>query len=736
MKKYSYDEHAEISVNEAIRALTEKPVKTTTLERIRLFNYADENVVAGMCQPRALGYGLKYVLENISLPIKDYDLLVGRATEELPDEEGEAFFQFILKKPGYSCCRPSWAFDDGHCSLSWDKLLSLGITGLKKEAEERYLEIKNTEDIDKVEFLEGAIAALDAMLIYMERYAVATEEKGMNKVSEVCRALTHRAPESFREAMQLLWFVTFVFCAYLSANPTLTLGRLDFFLYSFYKNDIEKGTLTREEAKALILDYYCKHNLIMGRGEHQLSGHDENVSTGWARCLCYDAPQYLTLGGRDINGKDITNELTLLFVECIVPRFKNPVVVFHYSPGYKDNYSEVWRAVVSKMRDNSSMMVYNEENSLTSYDMIGVPREDTYSFEHHGCNHPNLPGIDVTIMHTSYNAITPLISFIVRCAEEGRELSSREELYGFIRDEAIKKCRADCEAAKTRYSDRMKLASKRLTFADLFYRDTFKYVNSSLTGGCKYYFVNWQMLAYASLVDIIVALDELCIKTKTLTLKRLVEAMSANFEGYPAELALCRRAPKLGSDDERANTVARELLPIIYDAVDIVAKEEIDSEKYKGLMVRHSLTTDNGHITAGARTGATPDGRLAGVPFSQNTAPAVGSSVNGLTARLRSMASIPFRYLPSGAQNITIQKKAFDGEEGLTKLCEIIGGYFELGGLQVQISTLSVEELRDAQINPDAHRDITVRITGYSAVFVDMVKSAQDEIIRREEMAE
>ncbi|MBQ8332364.1 MAG: glycyl radical protein, partial [Clostridia bacterium] len=90
----------------------------------------------------------------------------------------------------------------------------------------------------------------------------------------------------------------------------------------------------------------------------------------------------------------------------------------------------------------------------------------------------------------------------------------------------------------------------------------------------------------------------------------------------------------------------------------------------------------------------------------------------------------------AGAQNISIQPKAFAGEEGLDKLAAIIGGYFDMGGLQVQLTAVDVNQLRDAQINPDAHRDLTVRITGYSAVFVDMVKRAQDDIIRREEMAE
>ena len=132
--------------------------------------------------------------------------------------------------------------------------------------------------------------------------------------------------------------------------------------------------------------------------------------------------------------------------------------------------------------------------------------------------------------------------------------------------------------------------------------------------------------------------------------------------------------------------------------------------------------------------GATADGRLAGVPFSQNSSPAEGSSCNGLTARLASVSCYQKGRVVAGGQNISIQPSAFAGDDGLEKLAAILGGFFEMGGLQAQVTSVDTEMLRRAQENPSAYKDLMVRITGYSAVFVDLSRDAQNEIIRREEM--
>ncbi len=729
MKTYgSTENHAGLMTDEALRALTMKPVQTTTLERIRLFHEADERV-KGLPQPLQYGRGLKYVLETISLPLEEHDLILGRVSEEVPDEEGEAFFRKYEANSG----RPSWIHDGGHRSFWWNDLIETGLPGLRERAAR---ELERRTDPAERTYLEGAVCIYDALLTYGRRYAEAARAAGLTEAADVCQAVTEHEPRTFREGLQAMWLVILVYCALLAANPTLAFGRMDLLLEHLYERDIASGTLTRDEAKLLILDFYCKNNLIMGRGEHQLSGNDPTVSTGWARCLCYDAPQYLVLAGRRPDGTDIAGDLTRLFAETIVPRFKNPVIVVHYSPEFQTKHPELWKLFVNKMRQSSSMMVYHEEDCINSLLRSGVAPEDAKNFEHFGCNHPCMPGLERH--HEFYGAriglIPPFLDYLKTCAAEGREPESAEEIYQAVN--------AWLEGEILGLIDRTKAARDRflqnpsgwIELTDCFWRDTIKNAQSFDAGGSKYFCSNFHFSSYASFVDCVTAVDELVIRKKKIPLARMLTLLETNFENAPVELALCRRAPKLGSDDPAANLLANRMLTLFTDTVNRLAAENTDPTEHPRIIIRQSMESDNHHIAAGRALGATPDGRLAGVPLSQNVAPAVGSSVNGLTARLSSMASIPFDRICAGAQNVSIQPRAFAGDEGLGKLATILGGYFDMGGLQVQISAVDAEDLRAAQKNPDAYRDLTVRITGYSAVFVDMVKTAQDEIIRREEM--
>ncbi len=153
------------------------------------------------------------------------------------------------------------------------------------------------------------------------------------------------------------------------------------------------------------------------------------------------------------------------------------------------------------------------------------------------------------------------------------------------------------------------------------------------------------------------------------------------------------------------------------------------------MIILRCLESDMSHIRAGKDLGATPDGRHAFQPISENTSPTPGSCKNGLTAMFNSLATLRFDKISSGALNVRVQPKLFAGEEGLSRLARLVRTYFDMGGLQVQLSFADVEELREAQTHPERHRDLMVRITGYSAAFVDMTERAQNEIIRREEMA-
>ena len=757
-----------IMTREAISALTEKPVKSTTLERIRLFTYADEHVVPGLPQPIQYGLGLKYVLEHISLPIQPHDLILGRISEEVPDEEGERFFQEVCERYKRDCLpwdkgtMPFWVFDQGHTSFYWRDVIALGLNGLKeraeKELEKRRAENASAETLD---YLRGAIYVYEAIQAYLVRYAEAALNAGLDEAAEACLHAATRAPQGFREALQLLHTISFIYCAMLAGNPTLTYGRLDLFLKDLYDADIASGRLTREDVGLLILDYYCKNNLDMGRGEHQLSIDDETLSTGWQRCLNFDAPQYLYIGGTAWDGSSACSELTQQFAEEIVPRFKNPVILVRYAPGMMTEHPVLWRTLVDKMRQSASMIVYNEKDVISAYLRAGVDPEDAFDFEHHGCNWPNIPGRDNGFANHLYMwarhmrqedwdflqsksvfggmskrpfwGIAPRLTLEVlhALAERDDPDADLDTLMAAYRD-AVRPYFDDAlEAVRRERECILREAPGVLLYMDCFFKDCIARGTDSFTGGCKYFTSLFSFSGFATAADSMIAVDELVFRRHALSLKELMAAVDDNFQHFPEIHAMCRAVPKLGSDDPHANAVAARFLELLTDE-SYRLTQRIDRNEWPRIVFRQSIESDTGHIRLGASLGATPDGRLAGQPVSQNCQPSVGASCNGLTARLMSMASLPFDRIMSGAQNISIQPRLFEGEAGLANLAAVLGTYFEKGGLQTQISAVDVDELYDAQRNPDAHRDLLVRVTGYSAVFVDMIKRAQDDIIQRE----
>ena len=192
----------------------------------------------------------------------------------------------------------------------------------------------------------------------------------------------------------------------------------------------------------------------------------------------------------------------------------------------------------------------------------------------------------------------------------------------------------------------------------------------------------------------------------------------------------CLNAPKFGQDDERADRHAVSVLDLVLKEIDRASRLGSAEE----VIAFRCMETDMRHLRFGADLGATPDGRRAGDPISENTSPVPGSCRRGPTAMFNSLAKLPFDRINSGALNLRLQPELFADATGLTRLATLLRTYFDLGGLQVQLSLASVEQLRDAQVHPERHRDLMVRITGYSAAFVDMTRAAQDEIIRREEM--
>ncbi|MBE6702358.1 MAG: hypothetical protein E7585_02980 [Ruminococcaceae bacterium] len=734
----------QVNVREAITALTEKPMLATSAERLLILN---EIKSKGKELPHPLRFSamLSKLLSRVSVPLEPYDLIAGRCVDRLLTAEEEQIFQEFRAHPDNP--RQSRTFPScGHCSYDWENLISRGLPGLREAALASLAE--KTDEEERI-FLRGVLEIYDAIRDFMLRYADAADEKGMTRVAKNLRKAATERPDDFYSGLQLLWTVAFINCAYITLNPTLTLGRMDQLLYPLYAADLAAGRLTREEAGALITDYYCKHNLIMGRGEHQVG--DAKNSTTFDRICNFDAPQYLLLGGT-VRGEDAVNDLTYLLVERIVPAFKNPVMVVRYYPGMDQKHPRLWEMLVGRSLASASLMYYNDDNMKRTFRRIGLPEEAIEDYVHVGCNWPGLgtmgswmaigpsaaryecfcsdeekKAICVPYMRYRHKGGWPMVLMEVMRELADRPKLTVEDLYeGFFAKWS------DYVERKLRQLERELEVRRRRPAAVLTYNDCFS-AHSVRTASChsagaKYHYEFQSFYMFGSTVDCMIVADQLIFLQKKLTLRQLLDAADANFEGYPEVLALCRGVEKYGSDTPHSNSHAKRMAEGTMGIV--IEKSRPYLEKY-GLFLEPCLQSDTWHLKAGQAAGATVDGRLAGTPYSQNSRPANGSCINGTTAMLNAMLHLPPDGILSGALNLDVDPRQFAGEAGHRLFGTVLATYFNNGGLHAQVSAVGAKDLMDAQQNPDRHRDLRVRVTGYSGIFVDICKDLQDDIIER-----
>ncbi len=733
------------NIKEAKQALTQKPLLATSAERFLILNEF-KSAYKVLPQPLRFSKILSILLSRVSVPLKEYDIIAGRCVDRELSPEEEQLFQEYINHPDY----PSyWLFwSSGHCSYSWEMLAEEGLVGLRAKAFEQM----KTSTGDKKIFLSAMVETYDAIIAFILRYAEAAKDMGKTEMAaNLYNTATHR-PDSFASVLQLFWIITLINCAYISENPTLTVGRLDQILFPFYEADLKKGVLTREQAKDYITDYYCKHNLIMGRGEHQVG--DETNSTTFKRITNFDSPQYLLLAGTDERGESSVNELTKLFAECIVPSFKNPVVVVRYVRNMDKTAPDLWRTLCDRALASSSLMFYNDDNVYSAFRRIGIPDKDARRYAHFGCNWCS-PGDNAAWMasgpssksYAAYYSAQEKLALDVPYMRTNSKHSWPEDFMIILRELAEKDpSGVSIEDFYDRFFSRMsdfidrklahlshelavrkRKASSLITFGDCFFADSVKNAEC-FSAGAKYHFELQSFQMFGTVADCFIAVDQLVMIEKKLTLKRLLEATEANFNGYSDVLAMCRNADKYGMDTPLSNKHVKRLS---HTASNLVIEKNKPYLKKERLFLVPCIQSDTWHLKFGEGFGATPDGRLANTPYSQNSRPTNGACVNGLTAMFNDMLNLPSDGLVSGALNLDVDPKQYSGEKGKILFSALLSAYFNQGGLHAQVTAADIDDLIDAQKNPHLHRDLRVRVTGYSGVFVDIPKRLQDNIIER-----
>jgi formate C-acetyltransferase len=640
------------------------------------------------------------------------------------------------------------SFNFTDCYTDFARWLS-GLNPIIAEIEEelRNLRFFSLDAVEKKLFLTASLMVLKAIIRLAERYADTAGElaeieknpvhrKELERIAETCRWVPANSPKSFYQAMQSLWFNQII------STPTSThnFGRFDQYMYPFYKMDLEKGQINREEVLALL----CELRLKCMRPENiKLSRAKRSQHAGFAKW------RNMTIGGVTLDGKDASNELTYLVLEAasrlMTPHHTITLRVHEGTP--EDLLVKALEVVKTGIGMPALAMDQSFIDYLTSG---GIPLEDARNYHLAGCVDPAIPGKASFLAGLFFVVPKVLEIFLNNGVDPRTGLSAGPE----------KRAVEDYKTFEELFSGFKVFLSY---FISLWHEHSFllnghsgdieKYYDAVeimdtvlMRDGVKMgkpiskqdavppYDFRAVMVPVGAInvADSLAAIKKLVFDEKLITMQQLKLALAANWEGYENIRKLCLQAPKYGNDIDYVDFIARDLYQFL---IDEETKYHTFGRPVEGKIRGVGGASISSMFAGGTIIGATPDGRLAGTTLSDGTvSPAQGRDLKGPTAMLKSAAKIDQSACSSTLLNVKLHPSSLTTQEDLKKLGNLVQAYADMGGKWIQFNVVGNEQLLDAQKFPENHRDLIVRVAGYSAYFVDLSKGVQDDIIRRMEV--
>lgn len=641
---------------------------------------------------------------------------------------------------GLGAAGVGWGLGVGQSLIIVDYALVLnyGLNQIIRDAADELKSLRyfSSETIKKADFLRSVIIINEALVRLARRYADlarkmaqkeknAARKKELKSIAEICDRVPGEPARTFREAVQSFWFTWSMI-----AQGTTPGGRFDQFMYPFYRKDIDERRLADDGVLELL---ECLRIKVM---QYNFVGGGTMQRNKWAGMARW---HNWVIGGVNADGEDVTNELSYLILEaardCQTPHHTITVRVNEKTP------ESLMLKALEVVKTGIGMPAFVGDKSYIQYLLNhGVSLREARDYALAGCLDLNLAG------KSRINAIGMFI--VPRVFEitlnngydrrTGRQLGPRTGEFESLRTfpDLMKAFREQLTyfMGLTAEEHNIILRAQTELFPDAFHSclmvDAIKEGKDVLDRTMP--FENGSMLNPVGMInvaDAMAAIKKLVFDDKKVTGKEMKDALDANWQGdrYREIRKMCLAAPKYGNGDNYVDTIARELYQYWTDIAVTFPTAWGGTMKPAGI----SITA---HAPAGSYTGATPDGRYAGETLADGTMSAAqGRDTNGPTALIRSAMTIDQIPFQSTLLNVKFHPSALESTEDLKKLSALIKTYFEYGGKHIQFNVVDRATLLSAQEHPEKHRDLIVRVAGYSAYFVLLGKAVQDEIIQRTE---
>lgn len=637
---------------------------------------------------------------------------------------------------------------DAHLAVQYEKIMKCGL----KDYEERTkaamekLDLTEMENLKKYYFHQAILIVIGAVKDFAGRYAKLAlemaekaEPKRAQELKEMARILSkvpYGPAETMREAVQSMWLVHLVLQIE-SNGHSLSYGRMDQYLYPYYKKDVARGIETEDSACELLTNLWLKTYTI-------------NKIRSWSHTqFSAGSPLYqnVTIGGQTPDKKDAVNPLSYLILRSVAQtHLPQPNLTVRYHAGLDDDFM---KECIEVVRLGFGMPAFNnDEIIIPSFIEKGVKEEDAYNYSAIGCVETAVPG-KWGYRCTGMSFLNFPKSLLI-AMNDGTDPESGVKVTegaGHFLDmesyEDIEKAWDKIIRDFTRHSVIIE------TCCDMVLEETVPDVLcSSLVddciargktlkeGGAVYDFISGLQVGIANMADSLAAIKKCVFEDQSISKQELWDALQNDFEGPEGERIqnILLAAPKYGNDDDYVDSLIRSAYDVYIDEI-----KKYHNTRYKRGPIGGTYYAGTSSISAnvgqGMGTLATPDGRKAHTPLSEGCSPSHAMDQNGPTAVFKTVAKLPTKDITGGVLlNQKVTPQILSKEEDRMKLIYIIRTFFNrLHGYHVQYNVVSRETLRDAQVHPEKHRDLIVRVAGYSAFFNVLSKQTQDDIIERTE---
>ena len=590
-----------------------------------------------------------------------------------------------------------------HATADYSRILNKGIAGLIYDIEES---LKKHDDPEQVEFLLALKRVADALIGWAHKCSDSALElsstvenevyrNNLQKLSEALLRVPENAPESFYEA---------VLCIYLcfSADPD-SVGTLDRYLYPFYKKDIENGTLTKEEAAE-----YLQELFLMLQAATKITS--SNFTRGGESHFC--------VGGYLPNGEDGFTELSKLIIESMIelPTYI-PQVTMRWT---KKTPRETFRFVLDCERKDPHKRIafQNDEKRIKAYtEICHIPFEKAVGYTTVGCNEPAFLG-SISGSNSKLNFLRPMETTFHKNAELIENAKTFDEFF------------ADLERAYEYDNFYNKQRARDINYiSSLVFDGCIENAKSLTQGGGNTAIASPMCIGITNVIDSLCVVKQFVFDEAILTMKELISALAANWQGYENMRTLILKKGKFfGNDDDTSNYVAQKLYRELYEFL----KDKTNLFGYHWLI--GDLQGYNiHHKWFGEHTKATPDGRYSGDMLKFGLSQSEGRDREGLSALLNSIAKVDPNGIGCGATvtNLMIDEQLVKNDDNFEKTVDLLRTYFENGGVHFQLTYVSKEDLLNAKTTPEDYKHLRVRVSGFADYFVKLNEASQDDIIAR-----